>query len=210
MYHAIRSIRIRASNKTLAWDLHFERVALRSQVPPETGCMATQNTKSGQQQRPMAIAPGEFFRMNPFSLMRRLSEEMARFVESGRSEEREKSWMPSVDVSQKEGNYVVHAELPGIKPEDVKLEITDEAIILQGERKSEQEETKGSVHLTERHYGRFYRAIPLPQGADTEHAKAKFDNGVLQITVPVEEPRSNRREIPIQGTTPAPGTPKAA
>ena len=183
--------------------------------------MATQTSKSGQQPdrtqgqgssipRSLAIAPGEFFRMNPIALMRRLSEEMARLVEPGRGGDREQSWMPSVDVSQKEGNYVVHAELAGIKPEDVKLEITDEAIVLQGERKVEQEETKGRVHLTERHYGRFYRAIPLPQGADTEHAKAKFDNGVLEITVPVEEPRSNRREIPIQAGTPTPGTPKAA
>jgi HSP20 family protein len=85
----------------------------------------------------------------------------------------------------------------------VKLEITDDAIVLEGERKDEREENRGGLHVTERRYGRFYRAIPLPDGAKTDDARAKFENGVLEVTVPTEQPKSKRREIPIQGASQA-------
>jgi HSP20 family protein len=103
----------------------------------------------------MLIAPGEFFRMNPFSLMRRMSEEMDRVMgEFGlnRSDTAAAVWAPAIEVSQNDGKYVVRAELPGLNPADVKLEITDEAVILQGERKVEAHENKSGVHVTERQY----------------------------------------------------------
>jgi len=160
----------------------------------------------------MALSPAEFFRMNPFTLMRRMTEEIDRaFGESSRGYGRERSWVPAVEVSQREGNYVICAELPGLKPDQVKLEVTDDAIVIEGERKQQEEKAEGGVHVTERHYGRFYRAIPLPEGARTDDAKARFDNGVLEITVPVEEQRAKRREIQIQGEgSPKPGGTKAA
>jgi HSP20 family protein len=92
----------------------------------------------------------------------------------------------------------VRAELPGLNPGEVKLEITDDAIVIQGERKEEHEGTKGGVHVTERRYGKFYRAVPLPDGARADDARAAYAKGVVEITVPVEEQRSKRREIPIQ------------
>ena len=165
-------------------------------------------TRSSQQQRSSPssgyllpyLTPADIFRMNPFSLMRRMSEELDRaFGESNEREQRERTWTPAVEVMQREGNFVVRAELPGLNQEDVKLEITDDAIVLEGERKDEREENKGGLHVTERRYGRFYRAIPLPEGAKTDDARAKFENGVLEVTVPTEEPKSKRREIPIQG-----------
>jgi HSP20 family protein len=145
------------------------------------------------------LTPADFFRMNPFSLMRRMSDELDRVLgESSGREQVERPWAPTVEVTQREGNYIVRAELPGLKPEDVKLEITDDAIVLEGERKDEREETKSGMHVTERRYGRFYRAIPLPDGAKTDDARATFENGVLEVTVPTEEQKSKRREIPIQ------------
>ncbi len=146
------------------------------------------------------FTPAEFFRMNPFSLMRRMTEEFDRaFGEQGGRESEERGWMPAIEVNHKDGNYVVSAELPGVKPDDVKLEIADDAVVIQGERKIKREETKGGVHVTERRYGRFYRAVPLPEGAKTDEARANFENGVLEVTVPTPEQRSKRREIPIQG-----------
>jgi HSP20 family protein len=146
------------------------------------------------------LTPVDIFRMNPFSLMRRMSEELDRaFGESNEREQRERTWTPTVELMQREGNLVVRAELPGLKPEDVKLEITDDAIVLEGERKDEREENREGLHVTERRYGRFYRAIPLPDGAKTDDARATFENGVLEVTIPIEEPKSKRREIPIQG-----------
>lgn len=95
-------------------------------------------------------------------------------------------------------HYVVRAELPSLNPDNVKLEITDDAIVVQGERKEEHEETKGGVHVTERRYGRFYRAIPLPDGVRAGDAGTAYDKGVLEIPVPVEEQRGKRRQVPIQ------------
>jgi HSP20 family protein len=152
----------------------------------------------------LPVTPAEFLRMSPFSLMRRMSEEFDRLLAEGNGREQvERAWAPAVEVISRDGNYTVRAELAGLKPEDVKLEITDDAIVLQGERKEEHEETKEGIHMTERRYGRFYRAIPLPEGAKTDEARARFENGVLEVTVPTEEQKSKNREIPIQGSSQA-------
>ena len=146
------------------------------------------------------VTPMDFFRTNPFSLMRRLTEEMDRVFGDG-GQARQASdivWAPAIEVSRREGNYVVRAELAGLKPEDVKLEIENDALVLQGERKVEREEDRGGVHRTEIQYGRFYRTIPLPEGANVAQARANFENGVLEVTVPVPEEKIHRKQIPIQ------------
>ena len=150
---------------------------------------------------PFFLNPREFFSANPFSLMRRMSEEMDRIFGEfgfGRGQSEGSAWSPAIEVAERGGNYVVHAELPGLKPEDVKVELTDDALIVHGERKSEHEETRSGVRRSERRYGQFYRSIPLPEGVNAEQVRAKFENGVLEITVPVPQQQSNRREIPIQ------------
>ena len=146
------------------------------------------------------FSPSDFFRMDPFSLMRRMSQDLDNiFAESGVGQHQDRAWAPAIEVQQRGENYVVRADLPGLKPEDVKLEVTDDAIVIEGERKSEHEENKSGVHMCERRYGRFYRAIPLPEGARTEDAKANFNNGVLEVTIPTPEQKSKRRSIPIHG-----------
>jgi HSP20 family protein len=151
---------------------------------------------------PWGLSPAELLAASPFSMLRRMSDEMNRvFGEFGisRGEEAGGMWSPAIEVSERDGGLVVRAELAGVKPEDVKLECTDDAIVIQGERRSEREEKKGGIQLSERRYGSFYRAIPLPEGAKGEEARAKFENGVLEVTVPVQEQerRGKRREIPI-------------
>src|SRR2546422_10564118 len=95
-------------------------------------------------------------------------------------------------------------------PEDGKVEVTDGALIIQGERKYEHEENKKGVYRSERRYGQFYREIPLPESADVERAKAQFNNGVLEIKLPVPEQVSKRREIPIaSGSSTTPKTSQA-
>jgi HSP20 family protein len=147
-----------------------------------------------------SLTPADLFSANPFSLMRRMSEEMDRtfgsfFGQSGRGSG---TWFPAIEVAEQNGQLQVHAELPGIKPEDVKVEVTNDSLILRGERKSENEQRSGGTYRSERRYGEFYREIPLPQGVNPEDAKAQFRNGVLEITVPIPERASNRRQIPIQ------------
>jgi HSP20 family protein len=108
------------------------------------------------------------------------------------------SWAPPVEVRERDGNLIVNAELPGLNKEDVKIEVTNEGLVIQGERKREREEDRGGVHRSERSYGAFYRLIPLPEGANIEQAKAKFNNGVLEVQVPIPKSQEKTRQIPIE------------
>ena len=148
------------------------------------------------------ITPREFLRSSPFSLMKRMSEEMDRVMQEFGLEREgagQAGWSPAAEVSDADGKYSVRAELPGLSPNDVKLEVTNDSLIIQGERKSEHEQKEGGMHRTERQYGFFYRSFPLPEGADVEHAKATFQNGLLEITIPVPQQKEQRRSIPIEG-----------
>jgi HSP20 family protein len=150
------------------------------------------------------LDPFGFFDDSPFTLLRGLQQEMNRaFTQPGRqsifrSDGATALWVPPVEVAYRDGNFVVSAELPGLSDEDITVEISDDAVIIEGERQFEKTENEGGVQRTERHYGRFYRAIPLPEGANTEQARAEFRDGVLQISVPAPQPQGNVRQIPIE------------
>lgn len=164
----------------------------------------------------LSLIPGELFNLNPlttspFTLMRRMSDEMDRMFAtalSGAGTAGTSSgagagiatWAPAIEVKERNNQLEISADLPGMTKDDVKVEVTNDAVILQGERKWETEEEKGGVHRSERRYGQFYRAIPLPEGVNPEQAKAQFKDGVLQITLPLPEQKSNRRQIPIEAT----------
>jgi len=96
-------------------------------------------------------------------------------------------WAPRVDALQTEGQFVVRADLPGLTKDDVKVEVTDDAVTIQGERTQQKKEEEKGYYYNERTYGSFYRAIPLPEGADASKATAQFHNGVLEITMPAPE-----------------------
>jgi HSP20 family protein len=139
--------------------------------------------------------------MRPFSLFRRMTEELDRITTNegnGRGNE-QSSWMPAIEVEQREGKYLIRAELPGLKPDDVNVEVTDDAVVISGERKEERDVERGGVHVTERRYGQFYRSIPLPDGAQTDQVRARFENGVLEITVPAQDARRGGRQIQVEG-----------
>jgi HSP20 family protein len=153
---------------------------------------------------PLGLAPREFFSMAPFSLMRSMAEEMDRvFTGAALSGGTAPAvlWAPSIEVSRHNGDISIRAELPGLKPEEVKVEMIDGALVVEGERKFEKEEDQHGIYRTERRYGRFYRSIPLPEGAKADQARAKFENGILEVTVPVTERPSDRRQIPIESSS---------
>ena len=106
-------------------------------------------------------------------------------------------WAPAIEVFQKEGNLIVRAELPGVNKDDVNVQVTDDGLVIQGERKEEHEENREGFYRSERSYGHFYRLIPLPDDIHTDQVRADFNNGVLEITVPVPQTQQRRREIPI-------------
>jgi len=140
----------------------------------------------------------DLFRTNlldtPFTLMRRFGDELERVF--GKEAELG-AWRPAIDVKLEKGKMLVHAELPGLKKENVKVAITGDLLTIEGERKAETEEKKGGWIHTERNYGRFYRAIGLPEGADTEKVAAEFADGILTVTIPVPEVTPAVKEIPV-------------
>ena len=159
-------------------------------------------------------SPAEFF-SNPFSAMRRMHEDMDRMFSQafggfggglssagagGGAGGGLSMWSPAIEVRQDKDRLTVCAELPGLKPEEVQVEVNEDALVIQGERRQEERSDERGMHRTERRYGRFYRAIPLPDGANAEQAKAEFNHGVLEVTIPVPEQQSRRRQIPIGGT----------
>ncbi len=112
-------------------------------------------------------------------------------------------WTPDVEILEKGNEFVVRADLPGLKKEDVKVEVTDEAIILQGERRQEKEEKGEGFFKSERSYGSFFRTIPLPEGVKPEEAKATVVDGVLEVRMPMAKIEQKRRRLEITEPTPA-------
>jgi HSP20 family protein len=169
---------------------------------PETGIARRESTASVRA-------------VNPFSLMRRFSEEMDRLFgdinlgggiasglgrEFGRLADLEGSmWLPQVESFEREGELIVRADLPGLSKDDIKVDITDDAIKIRGERRQEKEEDEEGYYHSERSYGSFYREIRLPYGVQHDEAKAFFNNGVLEITMPSPARQSGSRRIEIGG-----------
>ena len=156
-----------------------------------------------------ALQTSDLFTSNPFSLMRRMHDEMDRMLAEafgggwGQNVGQRvgggmmSRWAPPIEVSEHEGNLVICADLPGINKDDVRVEVTDDALVIAGERKHESEQTRAGLRQTERSYGSFQRVIPLPDGAKADAAKARFHDGVLEIRIPMDEQRSKSRRIQI-------------
>jgi HSP20 family protein len=139
--------------------------------------------------------PFEMLRVSPFTLMRRFSEEMDQWFEQ-RGLGRGGLFAPPVEVFDRDGNLIVRADLPGLTKDDIRVEVTDDALILEGERHAEHEERQGRIFRSERSYGTFHRQIPLPAGINAEQATASFKDGVLEVSIPAPQlPRGRRIEI---------------
>ena len=108
------------------------------------------------------------------------------------------SWMPQVEVLQRGSDLVLRADLPGLRREDVHVEIDDDLLTISGERRYESESEEEGLYHSERSYGRFSRSIPLPPGTDEEACQARFTDGVLEVTVPLPQERSRARRIEIR------------
>ena len=137
--------------------------------------------------------------MNPFTLMRRFTEDLDRAFGTVPGTGETLSWSPTVEVKEVNGKFLVSAELPGLKKGDIKVQVTEDALILEGERKQEKEEKRDGYYHSERSYGHFYRSIPLPEGAQADKVSAEFVNGILQVSMPVAKTEKKPLQVPIQG-----------
>jgi HSP20 family protein len=168
---------------------------------------------------PSASSAPLMSKANPFALMHRFAGEMDRlfedfglgtrmhipkFVSRGHELLRREAglvpaeWSPRVNVLQREGQFVVRADLPGLSKDDIKVEVSDDMLTIQGERKHEEKQEREGYCYSECSYGSFYRAIPLPEGAEGSKVTADFRNGVLEVIVPAPprpEPKARRVEV---------------
>jgi HSP20 family protein len=163
---------------------------------------------------------------SPFALMRRMMDDMDRLFEdfgfgrelgvgggltapllsdigrdlwAGASNDAVSAWSPAVEVLEKGDKLVVRAEIPGVSKDDVSIDLTDDVLTIQGERRQEFEDRGEGFYRSERSYGRFLRSIPLPEGTDAEKAEARFNDGVLEVTLPAPKREQKRgRRIAIR------------
>ena len=128
-------------------------------------------------------------RWDPFRELTALQSEVNRlFSRAGAGDVAERqSWTPSVDVIETDDAIKLKAELAGMDPDDISIELQDNVLTVTGERKFEEEVEEDKYYRIERRYGGFSRSIALPQTADEEKIGAKYENGVLEVLVPKAE-----------------------
>ena len=110
------------------------------------------------------------------------------------------SWYPAMESFVREGNLVVHAEIPGIDPKDIDISIVGNLLTIKGERKASKEVKGGEYLLNEVCYGSFERTLTLPEGVKADNIHASYKNGILEITMPAEKAALPRKvTIDIEG-----------
>jgi HSP20 family protein len=144
-------------------------------------------------------------RWDPFRELTALQGEVNRLfsrVGGGEVSERQ-SWIPSVDVVENKDAITLKADLAGMDPDDIHLEVEDNVLTVSGERRFQEEIEEDKYYRIERRYGSFTRSIALPQGADSEKIDAEYENGVLVVTVPkVEAVKPKRITVGVKGLSP--------
>ncbi len=112
-------------------------------------------------------------------------------------------WIPAMDLVETDEHFILRADLPGVREEDVKIEFEDNVLTVSGDRRTEHEEKREGFYRVERAMGSFSRSLTLPEGIDVDAVKATFDKGVLEIQIPKPEERKPRRVAISVGDGPA-------
>ena len=107
---------------------------------------------------------------------------------------------PTVDMSETDKGFKITAELPGMDEKDLEVNVTDDVLTIEGNKREEREEKKKDYYLQERHYGQFRRSLRLPQDADAEKISARFDKGVLSVDIPRTGTKKRGRKISVEKT----------
>ena len=123
-------------------------------------------------------------RRRPFADFAELHTRLDRLFEDLVAEGERREWTPAVDVVREEAKIVVRADMPGIKPEEIKISVDDDILTISGEHEETKEEKDEQFVRRERRYGSFMRSIALPAGVDPEKIEATSKDGVLEVTVP--------------------------
>jgi len=112
----------------------------------------------------------------------------------------QRGWTPSVDLIRRDDSLVLRADIPGIEPDEVKIEVEDDVLTVSGEHSEETEEKKERYMRRERRYGSFSRSMVLPRGVMAEDIEAATENGVLEVTIPIPQAEQKQKvEIKAKG-----------
>jgi len=128
-----------------------------------------------------------------FGRLANLQDEIDRLFESPL-----RSWTPALDVHEDADNFIIRAELPGLKREDIEVSLQDGALVISGERKTEKADEGVEIHRQERYYGKFQRALTLPTPVAADKIKAQYKDGVLTVTLPkAEEAKPKKIDVSV-------------
>ncbi len=135
----------------------------------------------------------------PMNILNQLRREMDRLfeTETGGSNVATADWVPAVDIKETDKAFIITADVPGVDPKDIEVNMENGVLTIRGERKEETEEEKEGYKRIERVRGTFYRRFSLPDTADAEKISAKSKNGVLEITIPKQE-KVQPRKITVE------------
>ncbi|HYB25079.1 MAG TPA: Hsp20/alpha crystallin family protein [Solirubrobacteraceae bacterium] len=128
--------------------------------------------------------PGTLTRWDPFSELGELRSRFDRMFDEW-LDGHERAWTPAIDVVREDDHLVLRADLPGIKPEEVKIEVEDDILTVSGEHRESKEEKDKNYVRRERRYGSFSRSMALPAGVDAKSIKATTHDGVIEVTIPL-------------------------
>ncbi|TMA10041.1 MAG: Hsp20/alpha crystallin family protein [Deltaproteobacteria bacterium] len=107
------------------------------------------------------------------------------------------NWLPVMEAFEKDGRYVIRMDLPGVDPKEVELSVVEDSLIIKGERKKTQEVKEKDYHYSETAHGRFERSLALPKGVDKDKITARYEHGVLEISMPLPE-EAVAKNVPIE------------
>jgi HSP20 family protein len=136
-------------------------------------------------------------RWEPFAELGELRSRLDRMFEDG-IDSGKRTWVPAIDVMRENGNLLVRADIPGIKPEEVKIEVEDDILTVSGQHEEHKEEKDENYLRRERRYGSFVRSLALPAGVDAKKIKAKTRDGVVEVTIPL--PKEEKETVTITPT----------
>lgn len=135
---------------------------------------------------------------SPFSTLRDQFNRLFELGLPGRSAESFGNWSPALDATEDKDQYTVTLEVPGLKKEDISVVVQDGVLTVSGERKSEKEVKEGTVHRSERYYGKFSRSVSLPTAVSADKVTAGYKDGVLTVNVPkAEEAKPKSIEVTV-------------
>ena len=125
-------------------------------------------------------------RYEPWSLFDQLRREMDTSLATS-------DWVPAVDIKENDDHFTIVADIPGVAPEDIEVQMENGVLTIKGERETEKTEEKDDYKRVERSFGSFYRRFSLPESADPDSVEAKSNNGVLEITIDKQEKTEPRK-----------------